>query len=285
MLESMVAQHTREENSRLLSAFLYELNQRAYRFDLAAPASLAAEALRGLAQLLARWNESFFLAHEMKVELLLLASRADNSSLLRNVSTCLTEAGVRQHLELLTHQALSCKLALFVFDPALEGPGLPEDEAAGPEGGGGVDLAGGLRFWLMSHQDVLLGGLDFFGVVYLQLSLLMVGWILLLTLLADLQDHFDVLLILPYPFVQFLTISLGFIWVLSNSYGIGKLFTILNSLSFVDQLLQLAAAVATRDSVQYMVLKGVSVLPYLCMVFSSRRLLYESKKLNKLYLK
>jgi hypothetical protein len=283
MLENLVSQHIREENIRLLSRFLYELNQKAYRLDLAAPRGLLFDSLKSFRELLANWNRIFFLKLQIKIELLLLAAGEEGAVV--NISQA-PEAQLEAVINLLVGGQCSCKLSLFIFNPALE-----EQEAEGPAPEqpaarrcGGCDWAGTIRFWLMSHLDFMFGGLEHFGVLYLQLALLILGWIFLLTLFVDMQNEFSLLLLLPYPFIQFVSVSLGFIWTMSNSYGIGKLFTVLNSLSLLAQLYGLCVALAFRTSTEYVVLKALSVIPFLLLMFSSRRMLFESRKLNKLYL-
>jgi len=80
----------------------------------------------------------------------------------------------------------------------------------------------------------------------------------------------------------------GIIWFVSDSYGFGKLYLILNSMCFVNELVTLISysiveSVNDQDNnyiVRNILCEGVNILIVLLMMFIGNRAITHSKKLS-----
>ena len=89
----------------------------------------------------------------------------------------------------------------------------------------GLGLA---RYFMMSHKN---SKYDEYTIKFLQSF-----FILLQTMLVFI---WSIRIEIPYVFVNLVMPFIGIIWFVSDSYGFGKLYLILNAMTFVDEIVTL----------------------------------------------
>jgi hypothetical protein len=92
---------------------------------------------------------------------------------------------------------------------------------------------------------------------------------------------------IPYVFVNLVYPFIGIIWFVSDSYGFGKLYLILNAMSLVNEVVTVIAYSLIESSEGYefevernLICSGVNIIIMILMMFVGSRAITHSKRLS-----
>ena len=140
-------------------------------------------------------------------------------------------------------------------------------------------IIGLMRYFTMSHQNTKF---DEYTIKFWQSF-----FILLQTMLVFI---WSIKIQIPYPLVNLVMPFVGIIWFVSDSYGFGKLYLILNTMSMVNEVVTLITyssietVLLDRDGgmlvLKNVICSAVNLAIIVFMMFIGNRAITQSKKLS-----
>lgn len=312
LMGNLVNQKKRLENSSQLSRFVRHFNRASCTLDLDSPVQNFIHGVTILVDLLNLWNHEFFNRFSVQINLLLITSKFEGNRIVDHEISILERSDVKRFDEFMTkaledlrqYSKYDIKFAIFIYNPnqdmeefnrakhkdtlsAIDGelshkPSMKDsldDSLLEKEKRSGQCLQkcnralGFIRYNFISHRTSSTSKyvLEFFQIVLVLFDA---------TFIAVWQSW----LTYPYVGVDFIAPFVGVIWITSgNSYGVGKIFLVLNAMAFFNDCVEIIWMLAKWPDSNwlYKLLRVIAFVLQFGIIAVGCRMITYSKKLNQ----